>query len=68
LVNNFQEPLTVPSYHQRITITIGVALDPVKEAQNVEALLVQAEKAMYAAKSRGGNSFEVSNLTTADAS
>jgi diguanylate cyclase (GGDEF)-like protein len=65
LVNNFREPLTVASYHQRITITIGVALAPVKEAQKAEELLVQAEKAMYAAKSRGGNSFEVSNLTDA---
>ena len=60
VVEAFREPLEVLPHRYVITVSIGIALGAATKAEDAEALLVRAERAMYAAKNRGRGTFAFS--------
>lgn len=53
------QPVAVGDYELYTTASIGITLVPFAEEKDTETLLKHADTAMYRAKDRGGNRFEI---------
>ena len=58
LMKLFEEPYVFNKYEFYSTISLGISIFP-KHGQDVDSLLVNADMAMYVAKNRKGNQFEI---------
>jgi diguanylate cyclase (GGDEF)-like protein len=52
------QPITVKDISINVTVSVGVATSHELNAQNMEALLSAADKALYRAKEKGRNRVE----------
>ncbi|HEY9179646.1 MAG TPA: EAL domain-containing protein [Candidatus Baltobacteraceae bacterium] len=56
LLDSFSAPFTIGGLEHAVSASVGISVYPL-DAQEADALLRNADVAMYAAKARGGNTF-----------
>jgi len=61
ILNSFNEPFICESHELRITTSIGVAIYPT-DGEDVETLLKKSDIAMYRAKDKGRNNYQLCEI------
>lgn len=56
-------PLFISGYHDQVTLSIGISLYP-QDANDLDTIMKHADKAMYTAKKRGKNNYQLFGNST----
>lgn len=56
-------PLFIAGYHDQVTLSIGISLYP-QDANDLDTIMKLADKAMYTAKKRGKNNYQLFGNST----